>query len=504
MENNSKKAIIELSENKITLVILETKEPCFYNVIDTYSDNIALAQEIINENLIRPVVIKDVMKILKSYRKICDNLGIVNITMFAPNYFSKARNIKSLTEEIYNTCGFAINILSPEEQLKSLFCGAVNCTDLTKGVFLHIGEYETYIVQFNRRNILNSISLPFGTYPLAKMQEEGDKNEANKYLEDFAAQIKEIPFINDKDPETQYLTNGALFLNLGVLARKATRYPLELANNYVVTKETFDNVYNLVTNLDLDKTKKLKGISEGSADKFVAGLQLANIFMNSQEVPQFSISEEGLRDGYMNFYIMPEVFDRPLSEMFAYSLENINAFFKVPNSNNEKVYELAINVFKQLKVIHKLPRNYIKPLRIAAYMYDCGKRICYNNYIKNSFSIILNSKIKGVSQKDLLLAAFACTFQELDNFNLTEWVKYSSIVTEDDLDAIKKIGIIIKLAAALDSTKSSVIQDLSCDILGDSIIMKTIVEKDASFEISEAMKVNSSFKKVFVKFIEVI
>ena len=177
MENNSKKAIIELSENKITLVILETKEPCFYNVIDTYSDNIVLAQEIINENLIRPVVIKDVMKILKSYRKICDNLGIVNITMFAPNYFSKARNIKSLTEEIYNTCGFAINILSPEEQLKSLFCGAVNCTDLTKGVFLHIGEYETYIVQFNRRNILNSISLPFGTYPLAKMQEEGDKNE---------------------------------------------------------------------------------------------------------------------------------------------------------------------------------------------------------------------------------------------------------------------------------------------------------------------------------------
>ena len=336
------------------------------------------------------------------------------------------------------------------------------------------------------------------------MQEEGDKNEANKYLEDFAAQIKEIPFINDKDPETQYLTNGALFLNLGVLARKATRYPLELANNYVVTKETFDNVYNLVTNLDLDKTKKLKGISEGSADKFVAGLQLANIFMNSQEVPQFSISEEGLRDGYMNFYIMPEVFDRPLSEMFAYSLENINAFFKVPNSNNEKVYELAINVFKQLKVIHKLPRNYIKPLRIAAYMYDCGKRICYNNYVKNSFPIILNSKIKGVSQKDLLLAAFACTFQELDNFNLTEWVKYSSIVTEDDLDAIKKIGIIIKLAAALDSTKSSVIQDLSCDILGDSIIMKTIVEKDASFEIAEAMKVNSSFKKVFVKFIEVI
>ena len=206
----------------------------------------------------------------------------------------------------------------------------------------------------------------------------------------------------------------------------------------------------------------------------------------------------------INNYLIPEVFDRPLSEMFMFSLQNMNAFFKVPNSNNEQVYELAINVFKQLKVIHKLPRAYIKPLRIAAYMYDCGKRISNDNYIKNAFSIILNSKIKGVSHKDLLLAAFACTFQDLNNFNLSDWVKYSSIVTEDDLEAIKKIGVIVKLSVALDSSKNSVIEDLSCDILGDSIIMKTIVSKDATFEIKEAMKVNSSFKKVFTKFIEVI
>ena len=36
------------------------------------------------------------------------------------------------------------------------------------------------------------------------------------------------------------------------------------------------------------------------------------------------------------------------------------------------------------------------------------------------------------------------------------------------------------------------------------IIVKTIVNKDADFEIKEAMKVNKNFKKVFTKFIEVI
>lgn len=503
MENKNR-AVIEFSANKINLVILQTKQPIYCNVVDSFSETISLAEEISKENLIRPVVIKEIIKIMKAFRKICDNFQITEINSFMPNYFSRAKNIKSILEEIYNTCGITVVILSDEEQMKSLFCGAVNCTDLIKGVFFNVSEFETTVIQFNRRNLLNSKVLPYGTFNLVKEQQENGAAGLNKMLSSFKADLLKVDFLQELDEETSFLTNGDLFLNLGTLARKATRYPLELVNNYVVNKETFSNVYNLVSGLDLDKTTKLKGITEGSADKFKVGLELAKIFFDLYNTNQFSISEEDLREGYINNYLMPEIFDRPLSEMFAYSLENINAFFKSMNSNNEKVYELAVNVFKQLKVIHKLPRNYIKPLRIAAYMYDCGKRITNDNFAKNGFHIILNSKIKGVSHRDLLLAAFACMYQNLDNFNLSEWVRYSAIVTEDDLDAIKKIGIIIKLSAALDSSKMSVIDDLSCDILGDSIIMKTISTKNAEFEIREAMKVNSSFKKVFSKFIEVI
>ena len=501
MEN--RKALIEFKCDKICLAIYETKESCYYNIIDEYVEPIALADEIVNDQLIRPIVIKDLILIMKTYRKICDSFGIEQINAIAPNYFSKVKNIKSILEEIYNTCGISVQIFTDEEQLKCVFCGAVNCTDIAKGILLSVNEFETSIVQFNRRNILNYAVLPFGTYTLAKLT-ENDANELKKQKTEFKNALKKISFLKTTDEETFYLTSGDVFLNVGSLARKATRYPLDLVNNYVVNEETFNNVYNLVSTLDIDKTKKIKGITEGSADKFKAGLELGKVFMDSQEVKEFSISEENVREGFMNSFLMPEIFDRPLSEMFIYSLQNMNAFYKVANSNNEQVYELAINVFKQLKVIHKLPRNYIKALRIAAFMYDCGKRISNDNYAKNSFSIILNSKIKGVSHKDLLLAAFACMLQDLNNFNLTDWVKYSNIVNEDDLDAVKKIGVIVKLSAALDASKMSVIDDLSCDILGDSIIMKTIVSKDASFEIREAMKVNSSFKKVFTKFIEVI
>ena len=165
---------------------------------------------------------------------------------------------------------------------------------------------------------------------------------------------------------------------------------------------------------------------------------------------------------------------------------------------------MALILFKQLKVMHKLPRYYVKPLRIAAQLYDCGKIINYNEYAKHGFNTILYSGINGATHRELLIAAFICLCQDLDNFSLADWMLYKDIVTEEDLDAVRKLGVIVKLAESLNASKKVVITDIICDILGDSIIMKTVVEGDASFEIMEGMKVAVDYKKVFKKSLQII
>lgn len=502
----SKKAVIQINNNKVSLILLETKDNIYYNTIDVFYDTLPLVEDIDESGIVKPVTIKELLKILKMYRRICDNNVITETTMFAGNFFSKAKNIKSLSEEIYNTCGFSLVVLTQEEEMKNIFVGAVNASDVQKGMYFHVGDHCCYLIQFNRRNMLNTALIPFGIYDAAKiLGEAGTLDEKIKSIVgSFNSLFENIEFAKKIDDETEVLCNGNLMRSIGKIARKATKYPLGIENNYVLSTENFNNVYGLIESLGLDKTKKIKGISSESADKIFAGAILAKAFIENLGASQVSISADDLFDGYVATTLLPEICEKPLSEMFTYSLENINAFLSNPNSNNCKVYDLCINVFKQLKVIHKLPRNYVKPLRIAGYLYDCGKRINFENSVKNSFEVIINSKIKGVSQKDILLGAFACMLQDLDNFNLSDWVRYSTIVSEDDALAVKKIGVLVQLSAALDASKSGAVDDLTCDILGDSIIMKTIVNKEADFEIKEAMKVNASFKKVFTKFIEVI
>lgn len=484
---------------------MDTKDNVYYNTLDVFSDNIQLVDEVKQNAIIKPILIKELLKSLRMYRRICDNNKITDVSAYAGSFLGDAKNNKSILEEIYNTCGFTISILTPEEEMKYTFTGAVNACDVQKGIYFYVGERKSYFIQFNRRNMLNSVLLPFGSDDVAELFEsEISEEEKNKKFNDmFNENAGDLDSIK-LDEDTQILTSGDLILSLSRLARKATRYQLELSNNYVLTNENFNNVYTLVEGLGHDKTKKIKGVSSESANKILAGAKIIKKFMEVIGDKDVIVGSDTIRDGFIESVVLPEILERPLSEMFMYSLENINAFFVAENSNNLKVYELCVNVFKQLKVIHKLSRNYVKPLRIAGYLYDCGKRIDFENASKNCFEIILNSKIKGVSHKEILLGAFAAKLQDLDNFNLFDWVRYSNMVDEEDLDAVKKIGVLVQLASALDASKSGAVDDLTCDILGDSIIMKTIVNKDADFEIKEAMKVNNNFKKVFTKFVEVI
>ena len=100
-------------------------------------------------------------------------------------------------------------------------------------------------------------------------------------------------------------------------------------------------------------------------------------------------------------------------------------------------------LYKQLKVLHKLPKLYTKVLRIAASMSLSGKRVSYKDYVKNSFNVVLNSNIMGVGHKEIVLSAFVCATQDINEFNASEWVRYKDIVGDEEIDSIKKLGIII-------------------------------------------------------------
>ena len=92
-----------------------------------------------------------------------------------------------------------------------------------------------------------------------------------------------------------------------------------------------------------------------------------------------------------------------------------------------------------------------------------------------------------------------------DEINMNDWVKYRDLLTEEDVEAGKKLAVMLKLAVALDRSRSNVITEINCDVLGDSVIMKTETNgSDSMLEIKQAMGAASDFRRVFKKNLEIL
>lgn len=500
-------AIIDLGSNTARLLLIEVSENGYYQVVDQLKESPRLGEGMEKDGFLKPSRIQETIRTLKIFRKLCDVNGIERIIAVATAAVRRAKNQRSFLDEVSATCGIKLRVLSAEEEAIYVYRGVINTMDVPKGVILEIGGGSTKIVYYNRRNLLNYETLPFGAITLTEMfasEKLSPAEQTEKIEEFFLEQLKKIEWLKEVDPEAQLIGVGGSFRNLCRMTKIMKKYPLKAIHNYVVNESDFDHVYGLLKGLDLDRKKKIKGLSTERADILPSALAAVSAFKKYMNLDKIIISSSGLRTGLMLNYAVPTTVDKPVSDVLVHSLNTLVEFYGCNRTHTEQVVNLSVQLFKQLRVLHKFPRQYLKILKVAAYLYDTGKRTSFYNYEKHSGYVILNTPINGISHRDLVMASFVASNTAIEDINPFDWARYRDLVNDEDVDAVRKMGIILRLASSFDRSLSNVVKLINCDILGDSVIMKTEVEGDATLEINSAIEIAADFRKIFKKNLEIL
>lgn len=505
---NEKIACLIMETYSVKMVIANACQGSFFVMCDSEFGEINLGLEDGSDYFLKKPQIDLTISVLKNFRKLCDMHGVTRSYAVA-NFEcgAKPKNIYSFFDEVYATCGFKFTILSDEEQQNYVFSGLSNGYDIHKGVILHVNSESINIIQFNRRNILNQTTLPFGPMTLANMF--GDIKDKDTMLQKIEKYIKvqfdDVEWLAPLGEEMTLTCSGRAFTDISKMVRKYKKYPLKKDDGYELNFQDSDTILKQLSELSLDKTKRIRGIEEPRSDVFVAGLVLANCIAEKFNTMKCTIVENAMRSGIFYREVIPATLEKPVADVLGYSLLAQNNFYDLEDSkHNEQVYNLSILLFKQLRVLHKLPRGYVKVLRIASYMHDAGKRINCENHADFAYPVIIGSDIKGATHREIVLAGFAASLHQGGELQATEWVKYKDLLLDEDIDAVRKLGVILRLAEAFDRTKRNCIVDINCDILGDSVIMKTVSEGDNSFEIQKALECSKDFEKYYRKKLEIL
>ena len=77
-------------------------------------------------------------------------------------------------------------------------------------------------------------------------------------------------------------------------------------------------------------------------------------------------------------------------------------------------------------------------------------------------------------------------------------------MTEEDVDAVRKLGVILRIAESFDRSMSAIVKGVNCDVLGDSVIMKIETDGDCSLEVKVALSSSVEFKKAYKKNLEIL
>lgn len=498
--------IIDLGSNTARLVIVDMFTDGHYVVVDELKESVRLGQDMDRDGFLKPQRIAETIRTLKMFKRLCDARKVDRIIAVGTAAVRRAKNQRSFLDEIQVSCNITIRVLSEEEEAVLVYRGVINSMEAPKGLILEIGGGSTKIIYYNRRNLLNYANLPFGAVTLTDLfASDATPEEAAQHVEEFfIEQLKKLPWLAEVDPETQMIGVGGSFRNLFKIVKLVRKYPLDTPHNYRLPKEDFTSVYDMLRVLDVDKRKKIKGLSPKRADIMPAAMAIVKSFVTYMNVEEFAISGCGLREGLMLNQALPITLEKPISDVLGYSLERMVKYYGCDEKHVEHVMHLSIQLFKQLRVLHKFSRQYLKVLKIAASLHDCGERLKYYQHARHSWYTILQASIYGATHREIVLAAFVAGCHNREEIPLAEWLKYKDIVTEEDLDAVKKLGVLLRIAESLDRTHCGVVTGLNCDVLGDSVIMKTEVSGDAALEIRDATAANPEFKRAFKKTLEIL
>ncbi|HRU84813.1 MAG TPA: Ppx/GppA phosphatase family protein [Eubacteriales bacterium] len=501
-------AIIDLGSNSARLVLVNILEGGYFVVFDELKETVRLGQDMEWNGFLKPPRIAQTIKTLKMFMRLCDANGITKIFAYATSAVRRAKNQKSFLDEVAMTCGLKIKVLSKEEQATLVYQGVINSMDIPKGFIMDIGGGSTQFIYYNRRNLIAYETLPFGAVTLTELFKNDSllpEERAEKVERFIGEHLAKIPWLSHVEPDTQFVGVGGSFRNLGRISRMVKKYPFDMSHNYVMSADEFiTDIYNTIKTLDLDKTTKIKGLSSGRADIFPSALSAIKAVVDYMHFDKITVSGSGLREGAMFRYAVPITMERPLSDVLGHSLQTLTHYFDINAQHAEHVYFLSMQLYKQLKVLHKLPRAYVKVLRVAAILHDSGMRIKFYDHQYHSSYIILNSNLYGISHKDLVMSAFVAAGHRKASFASGDLMRYRSMFTDEDAEAIKKLSVILRIAESFDRSMSGLITGLNCDVLGDSVIMKTETEGDCSLEIKDALQAAPDFKKSFGKNLEIL
>lgn len=490
--------IIDLGSNSIRLVLVQVGEKGNFKIVNDYKVSVRLEEGMGEKGGMEKERMERALDALRTFKDICDAVGAEDIIATGTEALRRASNRDEMLERARNECGIEVRVLSGQEEAWYGFFGVAHSMKPEHALLMDIGGGSTELTLVEDGELKASTSLHVGTINLTSrfgLQERLEPQQASALEKHLAKSFAEVPWLRNLSCPV-LIGIGGSSRTLAKIDRKRKGYPLDLHHNYEMSAEDVSGIYWTMLPMSLEQRRKIKGLSRDRADLLTGAVAAMAVLMDYCNIPTLRVSANGLREGLIYEYLDRQGI-RP-EDPLDFSLQSQIYNYDLNEKHARQVAALSLSIYGQLQSLHELEPPMEKVLKTAAMMHASGLALRYYNYPLHSFYITLNSAINGLSQRELLLAAYVAAIHAKQDFKV-DVEKYKVLINREDIQHIQKLAVILRIAEGLDRTMCSRVDRVDISILGDDVVIKTTANGRSDLELRDANRCAELFKKVFKK-----
>ena len=490
--------IIDIGSNSIRLILVRIGKSGNFKILHDLRESVRLEKDMGEERIIKADRIDKAVKTMQMFRNLCDAVQTDEIIVVATEAVRHAANQQEFLDRIERETGFKIRVLSGAEEAYYDYIGIVNSMDIQDGIMMDLGGGSTELLWIKEGKIKYTVSIPFGSINVSQQYQLSDEVQS-EHLQALELMLTEtyqsIPWLNDDLPPL-LIGIGGTFRNLGKIDRRRKNYPLELAHNYHMPAQDVFDIQSEQSQMNLKQRRAVKGLSKERADIFVGAATIISRFIQLGGFEELAISGYGMREGIIYEYIGRHYPGQ--ADALDFSLCNNQLNYMLDKKHAFTIWKITISLYQQLHCLMQFDQNYERVIKTAALLHDTGIVINYYQQNEHLFYLLLNTGLNGLTHREIVLSAFIASFRSSGR-RQQSMLRYRSLLTESDLQAIPAIGILLRMARSLDRSMSGMIQSVKCDVRDDKVIIKTEALADIGLEIYDALRYCNDFKKIFKK-----
>ncbi|MDI6605502.1 MAG: exopolyphosphatase [Thermoanaerobacteraceae bacterium] len=496
--------IIDIGSNTIRLIIVDLHDDGSFKLANELKESVRLGRGLNKTNRLKPETMKKALQTIGVFNDFCSIYKVDKIIAVATAAVRNSENGREFINTLKLKTGIEISIISGKKEAWLDYYSVINTMDIKNALLIDIGGGSIEILKVKNRQIKNYISLPHGVVTLTEtfLLDDPPKIEGIKKLEEFLGkQINKLDWIKDKDINTLVGIGGTV-RTIAKIDRRKKLYPINLIHNYEMYSADIDNILGLVINKTVKELKKIPGLSSERSDIILAGLITVKEILKHTGIRKIKISGNGIREGILYKNILND--DKILVDVCTYSVYNMMKYYNVNEYHAQNVKQLAICLYDNLINLHRCENEYRELLAIASLLHDVGLIVNFYHHNIHSGYIILNNGINGLSHKKILKCALMTIMHEGNGYEkiINE---YKSMLTIDELEKIRKMGSILRIAEGLDISELGRVNIISCEV-GKTDVLIDLKSNDGIIELEKFSvdKNNDIFHKVFKRNIKVI